>query len=151
MEAEQQEREEDLFMDSNIIKVVKQYKCLGTEEESKRAVGAVDAEVKKRIGTMYTAYNKFDKVTFSNKCLRLKKKLEMFVCFVIMPGLYNCSRWSLNAKQLNKFDNVARRLLMRLFNFKGRNYISYDYIPKLSNILGAMNMIPMHLMIQRKR
>ncbi len=49
MEAEQQEREEDLFMDSNIIKVVKQYKYLGTEEESKRAVGAVDAEVKKRL------------------------------------------------------------------------------------------------------
>ena len=40
---------------------------------------------------------------------------------------------------------------MRLSNFNGRNYISYDYIPKLSNILGAMNMIPMHLMIQRKR
>jgi len=45
VEAEQQEREEDLFMDSNIIKVVKQYKYLGTEEESERAVGAVTAEV----------------------------------------------------------------------------------------------------------
>jgi len=90
VEAEQQEREEDLFMDSNIIKVVKQYKYLGTEEESKRAVVAVDAEVKKRIGMMYTAYNKFDKVNFSNKRLRLEKKLEMFVCMVIPAGLYNC-------------------------------------------------------------
>ena len=84
-------------MDSNIIKVVKQYKYLETEEESKRAV---DAEVKKRIGMMYTAYNKFDKVNFSNKRLRLEKKLEMFVCMVIPAGLYNCSRWNLNAKQL---------------------------------------------------
>ena len=92
MEAEQQEREEDLFMDSNIIKVVKQYKYLGTEEESKRAVVAVDAEVKKRIGMMYTAYTKFDKVNFSNKRLRLEKKLEMFVCMVIPAGIYNCSR-----------------------------------------------------------
>jgi hypothetical protein len=90
VEAEQQEREEGLFMDSNIIKVVKQYKYLGTEEESKRAVVAVDAEVKKRIGMMYTAYNKFDKVNFSNKRLRLEKKLEMFVCMVIPAGLYNC-------------------------------------------------------------
>ena len=49
-------------MDSNIINVVKQYMYLGTDEERKRAV---DAEVKKRIGTMYTAYNKFDKFTFS--------------------------------------------------------------------------------------
>jgi len=40
---------------------------------------------------------------------------------------------------------------MRLFNFKGRNYISYDYILKLFYILGGMNTIPMHLMIQRKR
>ena len=87
MEAEQQEREEYLFMNSNIIKVAKQYKYLGTEEESKRAVGAVDAEVKKRIGMMYTAYNNFDKVTFSNKRLRLKKKLEMFMCIVIPAGL----------------------------------------------------------------
>ena len=71
MEAEQQEREEDLFMDRNIIKVINQYKYLGTEEESKRAVGAVDAEVKLRIGMMYTAYNNFDKVTFSNKHFRL--------------------------------------------------------------------------------
>ena len=63
---------------------------------------------------MYTAYNNFDKVTFSNKHLRLKKKLEMFVRMVIMPGLYNCSRWNLNAKQIKKFDSVARRLLMRL-------------------------------------
>ena len=48
MEAEQKEREEDLFMEGNIIKVVKQYKYVGSEEESKRAVGAVDAEAKKR-------------------------------------------------------------------------------------------------------
>ena len=95
MEAEQQERQEDLFMDSNIIKVVQQYKYLGTEEKSKRAAVA---EVKKRIGMMYTSNNNFDKVTFSNKRLRLKKKLEMFVCMVIMPGLYNCSHWNLNAK-----------------------------------------------------
>ena len=47
MEADQQEREEDLFMDSNVIKVVKQYKYLGTEEKSKRAVGAVDQRLKK--------------------------------------------------------------------------------------------------------
>ena len=87
MEAEQKEREEDLFMDGNIIKVVKQYKYLGTEVESKRAVGAVDAEVKKRFGMMDTAYNNFDKVTFSYKRLRLKKKLEMFVCMVIPAGL----------------------------------------------------------------
>jgi hypothetical protein len=40
---------------------------------------------------------------------------------------------------------------MRLLNFKGRNYISYDYIFKLSHILRAMNMIPVHLMIQRQR
>ena len=40
---------------------------------------------------------------------------------------------------------------MRLFNFKGGNYISYDYILKLTHILGAMNIIPMHLMIQRQR
>ena len=86
MKAEQ-EREEGLFINSNIIKVVNQYKYLGTKEESKRAVVAVDAEVEKRIGTMYTAYNKFDKVTFSNKCLRLKKKLEMFVCMVILAEL----------------------------------------------------------------
>ena len=74
-------------MDSNIIKVVKQYKYLGTDEKSKRAVGAVDAEVKKMIGMMYTAYNNFDKVTISNKHLRLKKNLEMFVCMVIPAGL----------------------------------------------------------------
>ena len=84
MEAEQQEREEDLFTEGNIIKVVKQYKYLGTEEESKRVV---DAEVKKRTGMMYTAYSNFDKVTVSNKHLRLKKKLEMFVCMVIPAGL----------------------------------------------------------------
>jgi len=89
VEAEQQEREEDLFTEGYIIKVVKQYTYLGTEEESKRAVGAVDAEVKKRIGMIYTAYNNFDKVTFSNKHLRLKKKLEMFVCMMIPAGLYN--------------------------------------------------------------
>ena len=76
MEAEQQEREEDLFMDSNIIKVVKQYKYLGTEERGK---GAVDVEVKNTIRMMYTASNNFDKVTFSNKHLRLKEKLEIFV------------------------------------------------------------------------
>ena len=93
-------------MDSNIIKVVKQYKYLGTEAESK---GTIDAEVKRRIGTMYIAYNKFDKFTFSNKHLRLKKKLEMFVCRVIPAGLYNRSCWNLNAKQLKKFDSVARR------------------------------------------
>jgi len=46
-----------------------------------------DAEVKKRIGMMYIANNKFDKVTFGNKHLRLKKKLEMFVCMVIPAGL----------------------------------------------------------------
>ena len=86
MEAEQQEREEDLFTERNIIKVVKQYKYLGTEEESKKAV---DAEVKKRIGMMYTANNNFYKVTFSNKHLRLKKKLELFVCMVIPAGIYN--------------------------------------------------------------
>jgi len=74
-------------MDSNIIKVVKLCKYLGIEEESKREVGAVDAEIKKRIGMMYTAYNNFDKVTFSNKRLRLKKKLEMFMCIVIPAGL----------------------------------------------------------------
>jgi len=49
----------------------------------------MDAEVKKRIGMMYTANNKFDKVTFGNKHFRLKKKLEMFVCMVIPAGLYN--------------------------------------------------------------
>ena len=139
MEAEQQEREEDFLMEGNIIKMVRQFKYLGTEAESK---GTMDAEVKK-IGTMYAAYNKFDKVTFSNKHLRLKKKLEMFVCMVIPAGIYNCSCWNLNAKQLKKFDTVARRLLMRLFSFKGRNYIIYDYILKLTHILGAMNMIPM--------
>ena len=37
---------------------------------------------------MHQAYNKFDKVTFSNKHLRLKKKLEMFVCMVIPAGIY---------------------------------------------------------------
>ena len=42
----------------------------------------------------------------------------------------------------------ARRVDLRN---KGRNYISYDYILKLTHILGAMNMIPMHLMIQRQR
>ena len=94
---------------------------------------------------MYATYNMFNKVTFSNKHLRLKKKLEMFVCMVIPAGIYNCSCWNQKAKQLKKFDTVARRLLMRLFNFKGRNYISYDYILKLTHILGAMNMIPMHL------
>ena len=40
---------------------------------------------------------------------------------------------------------------MRLFNFNGRNYKSYDYILKLTYIPGAMNMIPMRLMIQRQR
>ena len=39
---------------------------------------------------MYTAFNNFDKVTFSKKRLRLEKKLEMFVCMVIPAGLYNC-------------------------------------------------------------
>ena len=73
-------------MEGNIIKMVKQFKYLGTEAESK---GTMDAEVKKRIGTM--------------------------------------------------------------FNFKGRNYIGYDYILKLTHILGATNMIPMHLMIHRQR
>ena len=120
MEAEQQEREEYLFMNSNIIKVAKQYKYLRPEEESKRTM---DAEVKKRIETMYAAYNKFDKVTFSNKHMRLKKKLEMFMCMVIPAGIYNCSCWNLNAKRLKKFDSEARRLLMRLLNFKGRNYM----------------------------
>jgi len=86
VEAEQQEREEVLFMDSNIFKVVKQYKYLGIEEKIKRAV---DAEVKKRIGMMYTANNNFYKVTFGNKHFRLKKKFEMFVCMVIPAGLYN--------------------------------------------------------------
>ena len=66
-EAKQQEREGDFLMEGNIIKMVKQFRYLGTETESK---GKMDAEVKKRIGTMYTAYNKFDKVTFSNKHLR---------------------------------------------------------------------------------
>ena len=100
---------------------------------------------------MYTAYNNFDKVTFSNKHLRLKKKLKMFVCIVIPAGLYNYSYWNLNTKQLKNFDSVARRLLMRLFAFKGSNYISYDYIFKLSRILKAMDTILMHLMIQRQR
>jgi len=72
----------------------------------------------------------------------------MFVRMVIPARIYNCSRWNLISKPLNKFDSVARRLL---FHFKGRNYISYDYILKLSHILGAMNMISMHLMIQRQR
>ena len=102
----------------------------------------MDAEVKKRIETIYAAYNKFDKDTFSNKHLRLKK-LEMLVCMVNPVGLYNCSCWNLIAKQLKKFDSVARRLLIRLFNFKGSNYISYDYILKLTHILGAMNTIPL--------
>ena len=134
VEVEQQKSEEDLFMDSNIIKVVRLFKYLRTEEESK---GTMDAEVKKRIGTRYAAYNKFDKVTFSNKHLRLKNKLEIFVCVMIPAGIYNCSCWNLNAKQLKKFDSLARRLLMRLFNLKGRNHISYDYIIKLTYILGA--------------
>ena len=43
VEAEQQEREDDFLMEGNIIKVVKQFKYLGTEAESK---GATDAEVK---------------------------------------------------------------------------------------------------------
>ena len=55
-----------------LFKVGKQYKYLRTEEESKRTM---DAEVKKRIGMTYAAYDKFDKVTFSNKHLRLKKNL----------------------------------------------------------------------------
>ena len=67
-------------MDSNIINVVKQYMYLGTDEERKRAV---DAEVKKRIGTMYTAYNNFDKVTFTNKHLRLKKKRKCFCVWLL--------------------------------------------------------------------
>jgi len=102
-------------MEGNIIKVVRRFKYLGTEAESK---GTMDAEVKKRIGTMHAAYNKFDKVTFSNKHLRLKKKLELFVCMVIPAGIYNCSCWNLKAKQLKNFGSVARRLLMKLFNFK---------------------------------
>ena len=84
MKAGQQEREEDFLIEGN-IKVVKQYKYLGIEEKSKRAV---DAEVKKRIGMMYTANNNVYKVTFGNKHFRLKKKLEMFVCMVIPAGFY---------------------------------------------------------------
>ena len=68
-------RREFFLMEGNIIKMVKQFNYLGTEAESK---GTMDAEDKKRIGTVYAAYKKFDKVTFSNKHLRLKKKLEMF-------------------------------------------------------------------------
>ena len=66
-------------------------------------------------------------------------------------GIIELFALELNAKPLKEFDNEARRLLMKLFNFKCRNYISYDYILELSNIFGAMNMIPMHLMIQRQR
>ena len=66
MKAEQQEREEFFLMEGNIIKVVRRFKYLGTEAESK---GTMDAEVKKRIGTMHAAYNKFDKATFSNNHL----------------------------------------------------------------------------------
>ena len=95
-------------MEGDIIKMAKQFKYLGTEAESK---GTMDAEVKQRIGTMYAAYNQFDKVTLSNKHLRLKTKLEMFVCMVIPVGIYNCSCWNLNAKQLKKFDIVAREIV----------------------------------------
>jgi hypothetical protein len=56
---------------------------------------------------MFTEYNNFDKVTFSNKHLRLKKKLEMSVCMVIPAGLYNCSCRNLNAEQLKKFDKCS--------------------------------------------
>jgi len=115
VEAEQQEREEGFLMEGNIIKVVRRFKYLGTEAESK---GTMDAEVKKKIGTMHAAYNKFDKVNFSYEHLRLKKKLELFVCMVIPAGIYNCSCWNLKAKQLKNFGSVARRLLMKLFNFK---------------------------------
>ena len=101
MEAEQQEREEDLFINSNIIKVVKQYKHLRTEEESKRAVGAVDEEVKKRIGMMYTAYNNFDKVTFSNKHLRLKEKKKCLCVWwfrrdnvPVLVGIWMLNNWT---------------------------------------------------------
>jgi hypothetical protein len=80
VEVEQKKSEEDLFMDSKIIKVVRLCKYLRSEEESK---GTMVAEVYKRIVTRYAAYNKFDKVTFSDKHFRLKKKLEVFVCIVI--------------------------------------------------------------------
>ena len=90
-----QEREGDFLMDSNIIKVVEQFQYLITEAESK---GTMDAEVKKKIETMYTAYDKFDNVTFRNKHLRLEKKLDMFVCIVIPAGLYNYPCRNLNAK-----------------------------------------------------
>ena len=41
MEAKQQEREDVFLMEGNIIKMVKQFKYLGTEAESE---GTIDAE-----------------------------------------------------------------------------------------------------------
>jgi len=116
--------EEELFkIAENTIKMVNQFKYLGTEASSH---GNMNAEVNKRIGTMNSAYKKFEKVTFNNKHLSLKKKLEMFVCMVVPAGLYNCSCWNVNTKQLKMFNTTARRLLMRLFKFEKRKRVSYE-------------------------
>ena len=142
-----EEERGDFLMDGNSIEIVEDFKYLGTEAETD---GNLKKELKKRVGCMHGNFKKFEEVTFQNKYLRMKKKLEMFVCAVVPAGLYNCSCWNLNSKQLRKMNSTARGLLTRVFRFHWRNRVSYDYMIKLARSIGSP-MIPMHLMIQRQR
>jgi len=146
-EEEIDDDEEEFLVDGNNIERVDVFKYLGTQEEEG---GKLDGELTKRLNCMRTSYDKYNNVIFRNKHLRTIKKLQMFKCMVIPAGNYNCSCWNLTKRQMRKMNSIVRRMLMRLFGFKWKSFVSYDYIIKLVNLLGV-KMIPMSIMIQKQR
>ncbi len=129
------------------IEEVAQFQYVGTQVMNN---SCMKQEIRARKNKMKANYYQFRDTVFQNRKMDIWMKLTMFRVFVLPAGLYNCAAWHAPKTLIKQLDSVARNLLIRIFGFKWKDHVSYDYIVKLSRLLKC-EMCPVNILASKYR
>jgi hypothetical protein len=120
-----------IVVDGNVLKVVKQFKYLGSTLTDSPTL---NAEINIRLQKATAAFSKLYQRVWKKRHITLQTKVQTYRTFVMPCLLYGCEVWNTSREQLNKLEGLQYRHLRSIAGKTWRDNISHVQLLKSMQI-----------------
>ena len=114
----------------------------------------LEDEITKRINNAEFSFNSKCAAVFTNKKVRLKTKLRMYVALILSTLLYGCQTWAITTTDIKRLEVLQQNCLRRILGIKWYDKISRVQVIHIINSYGVLysfDQCPVEVIIRERR
>ena len=138
---------DEISVHGQILKVVKEFKYLGSIESSK---ATCSLEIESRIQKSIVSFEINRASIFDNPFINRFVALSMYKVMVLTVLLYGCESWVLSSTDVKNLERFQYRTLKKILKISTRDRISHVHILMLARRYGV-EIFPVEIIISKRR